>query len=139
MTLRRVLSGSAIAMFLGTISPNIICNIAAIAIAAIQEAVSDAPLGAPKFSKSDLISSPTEGSARIPRITLLRVIPSCDPESCFRKSFRASNALFAVLEPPSASSSSREIRLATKEISVATKTELTKIRKIAVTSITKSI
>ena len=40
-------------MFLGTISPNIICNIAAIAIAAIQEAVSDAPLGAPKFSKSD--------------------------------------------------------------------------------------
>ncbi len=76
MTRRRVLSGSAIAMFLGTISPNIICNIAAIAIAEIHEAVFDAPFGVPKFSKSDLINSPTEGSARIPRITLLKVIPS---------------------------------------------------------------
>jgi len=103
------------------------------------EIVSVAEIGTPRIPKRFLTNSPTEGSAIIPSRTVLKVIPNCEPEICFRRSFLASIEYLAARDPSSTSSSSRDVRLATKANSVATKTEFMRIKKTAAKNIKKSI
>ncbi len=82
---RRVLSGSAIARFLGTNSPSTICTTAATAMATNQVTVEVALGARPAASATGSSSRPIVGSASTPRAMLLAVIPSWAPETCKRR------------------------------------------------------
>ena len=123
-----VRSGSAMARFLGTSSPNSIWSTDAPARATSQPVVSTAASGTPTGSSAEDTHGPMAGSARMPSATLLRVIPNWAPDIWRRRSVRAVNARRAPLDPPSARACSREVRLVTSANSVATNTELMAIR-----------
>ena len=99
-------------------------------IAVIQLMLSARVSEAPKSSTTGWINRPIEGSAVIPKITLLAVIPSCAPETWRRRSLCASNARRELFFPFFAASCRRRGRLAIKANSTATKIAFTTIRRI---------
>ena len=125
---RSVRSGSAMATFLGTSSPNSIWNTAARPMTRTRATVDDTPEGSPAAWVIDSIRRPIVGSTRTPRAMLLTVMPNCAPDIWTLRSRRATSARAADPEPSAAAASRLEGRAATRANSVATNRAFTATR-----------
>ncbi len=94
-TARPTFSGSAMAQFLGTSSPNTICTAVASTNAAVKATTDAVSSGRPTASIGTCRSAAIEGSAMKPTTRLVMVMPSCAPDNCVDMVRSASRSDFA--------------------------------------------